>query len=54
MAEIFSKFPKSLLSEIKILKALEHENIVNLIEVCTSTSTKLNRYVCVVMFDLMK
>ena len=47
MAEIFSKFPKSLLSEIKILQALKHENIVNLIEVYSTTPTNLNRcFVC--------
>jgi len=36
-------FPITALREIKILQALHHENVVDLIEVCRSTPTNLNR-----------
>ena len=36
-------FPITALREIKILQLLEHENIVNLIEICTSRSEPWNK-----------
>ena len=36
-------FPITALREIKILKLLQHENIVNLIEICRTRATSFNR-----------
>lgn len=37
-------FPITALREVRILQLLRHENIVNLIEICRSKATQVNRY----------
>ncbi|GIZ04348.1 cyclin-dependent kinase 9 [Caerostris extrusa] len=40
----FGEFPITALREIKILQLLKHENIVNLIEICSSKATSSSKY----------
>ncbi|CAG0916189.1 unnamed protein product [Notodromas monacha] len=37
-------FPITALRELKILQLLDHENVVNLIEICRTKATQFNRY----------
>ncbi|XP_028327017.1 cyclin-dependent kinase 9-like isoform X2 [Gouania willdenowi] len=37
-------FPITLLREIKLLKLLKHNNIINLIDICTTEATQFNSY----------
>ena len=41
---VFFQFPITALREIKILQVLQHENIVRLIEICTSKATAANKF----------
>ena len=38
------QFPITALREIRILQLLKHENVVNLIEICRTKATQLNRF----------
>ena len=52
---IFSQqFPITALREIKILQALRHKNVVDLIEVVRSKPDNLNKYVHIVLLTINK
>ena len=40
----FFQFPITALREIRILQLLKHENVVNLIEICRTKVTQLNKF----------
>lgn len=40
----WTQFPITALREIRILQLLNHENVVNLIEICRTKATQLNKF----------